>query len=150
MTAADRDNEPVRLSISLQGPEPIYEQIYAHIADLIATGGLQPGDRMPSVRQLAADLRINRNTAARAYKDLERTRLIETRHGGGTRIAALVLAWSEKERERRVASAVKNLCQEAAHLGVGPDEVRARVHRELQREGPAATSQREKARNAGS
>lgn len=62
---------------------PIYAQIIAGLRQQITAGILQPGDRLPSVRELAADLAINPNTIQRAYRELEQSGLIVTVAGKG-------------------------------------------------------------------
>lgn len=66
---------------------PIWIQIRNRVIYLIRSGQLQPGDRLPSVRELAVKQNINFNTAAKAYKDLERDGLIQTKRGSGTFVA---------------------------------------------------------------
>ncbi|MFC5213574.1 GntR family transcriptional regulator [Streptomyces coerulescens] len=66
---------------------PPYEQIRAQLAALIRTGRLTEGERLPTVRQLAADLGLAPGTVARAYRELEAAELIRTRRGAGTRVA---------------------------------------------------------------
>jgi GntR family transcriptional regulator len=65
---------------------PIYVQLVDQIKHLIASGQLNPGDQLPTVRQLAADLRVNFNTIARAYRLLDEAGVISTQHGRGTYI----------------------------------------------------------------
>ncbi len=65
---------------------PIYNQIVAQVQELVLTGALHPGDQLPTVRQLAAELRVNFNTVARAYRILDESRLISTQQGRGTYI----------------------------------------------------------------
>ncbi|MFF3937700.1 GntR family transcriptional regulator [Streptomyces phaeofaciens] len=65
-----------------------YEQIRAQLAALIVSGRLTEGERLPTVRQLAADLGLAPGTVARAYRELEAAELIRTRRGAGTRVAA--------------------------------------------------------------
>ena len=69
-------------------PEPPFEQVRAQLAALIATGGLGEGERLPTVRALAADLGLAVNTVARAYKELEAEGLVTTRSRAGTVVAA--------------------------------------------------------------
>lgn len=76
------------LSIRLDGPVPIGEQILTGIRTLIAQGELKPGDELPPVRQLAGDLGVNLNTVARAYRALESDGLLQTARGRGTRITS--------------------------------------------------------------
>ncbi len=63
---------------------PIYLQIVQAIKHAVATGGLSPGEQLPTVRELAAGLRINPNTVARAYAQLDQDRVISTQQGRGT------------------------------------------------------------------
>lgn len=76
------------LSIRLDSPVPIGEQILAGIRALIALGTLSPGDELPPVRQLAGDLGVNLNTVARAYRALESDGLVRTARGRGTHVTA--------------------------------------------------------------
>lgn len=76
------------LTVQLDSSVPLGEQIVQGLRHLIAIGKLQPGDELPPVRQLAADLGINLNTAARAYRELEANGLVSTARGRGTRVTA--------------------------------------------------------------
>jgi DNA-binding transcriptional regulator YhcF (GntR family) len=73
--------------VDTTSPVPPYEQIRAQLAALIVTGRLTEDERLPTVRQLAADLGLAPGTVARAYRELEAARLIRTRRGAGTRVA---------------------------------------------------------------
>ena len=68
--------------------QPIYRQIVDQLRQLLAAGTLQPGDPLPSVRQLAADLGVNLNTVAIAYRELAGEGLVEIKHGRGARVTA--------------------------------------------------------------
>ena len=72
------------LAVDPADPTPIYAQIERGIRAAIATGRLRPGDQLPTVRQLAVELRVNANTVARVYSELERDGVLETRRGVGT------------------------------------------------------------------
>lgn len=74
----------MQIEINLLSKIPIYVQIIDQIKHMIATGNLKPGDQLPTVRQLATDLRVNFNTVARAYRLLDDEGLISTQHGRGT------------------------------------------------------------------
>ena len=74
------------LKLDFRSGDPIYEQLVAQIKHMIATGTLRPGDQLPTVRQVAADLRVNFNTVARAYRILDEAGIISTQHGRGTYI----------------------------------------------------------------
>jgi DNA-binding transcriptional regulator YhcF (GntR family) len=76
------------ITVDDSNPTPPFEQIRGQIAGLIAMGTLTAGERLPTVRQLAADLRLAPGTVARAYAALEADALIESRRGAGTRVSA--------------------------------------------------------------
>ncbi|SEB61955.1 DNA-binding transcriptional regulator YhcF, GntR family [Streptomyces sp. KS_5] len=87
MGSSTMSERAVRVDTTSQVPP--YEQIRAQLAALIRTGRLTEGERLPTVRQLAADLDLAPGTVARAYRELEAAELIRTRRGAGTRVAAL-------------------------------------------------------------
>lgn len=74
------------ITIDPTGPVPAFEQIRVQLTDLIRSGRLGAGQRLPSIRQLAGDLRLAPGTVARAYSELESTGLIETSRSTGTRV----------------------------------------------------------------
>lgn len=76
------------LTINTDSAIPLTDQIAAGLRDAIASGLLHPGDPLPPIRQLAADLRIHFNTIARAYRVLEADGLVHSARGRGTRVAA--------------------------------------------------------------
>jgi GntR family transcriptional regulator len=76
----------MQIEIDLLSKIPIYVQIIDQIKHMIATENLKPGDQLPTVRQMATDLRVNFNTVARAYRLLDEEGLISTQHGRGTYI----------------------------------------------------------------
>ena len=81
-------SDDLRIVVDLEVAEPPFEQVRAQLAGLIATGQLLPGDRLPTVRALAADLGLAANTVARAFKELEAGGLVETRRRAGTVVAS--------------------------------------------------------------
>jgi GntR family transcriptional regulator len=87
---------------------PIYRQIIDQVKSAIATGTLDPGDRLPTVRQLSVDLSVNPNTVSRAYNELELTGLVETHMGSGTFIGNKKVKLDEVERRRML----EQICQE--------------------------------------
>ena len=112
---------------------PIYSQVVDQIKALVASRALRPGDRLPSVRDLAVALRVNRNTAARAYQMLEIERVIETRRGDGSFIAATPPVWSLEERRRRLESVLDRAIVEAFHLGIPFEEAAKLLGERMQR-----------------
>jgi DNA-binding transcriptional regulator YhcF (GntR family) len=98
-------------------PVPPYEQVRAQLAAQIADGALVPGTRLPTVRQLAADLGLAVNTVARTYRELEAAGLVETRGRGGT----VVTAGGDQARERVQAAAARYAAL-AREVGLSADE----------------------------
>jgi GntR family transcriptional regulator len=76
----------MNIAIDLRSDIPIYLQIVAQIQQQLARGDLKPGDQLPTVRSLAANLRINFNTVSRAYRQLDEAGIISTQQGRGTYI----------------------------------------------------------------
>ncbi|MGB4372109.1 MAG: GntR family transcriptional regulator, partial [Halanaerobiales bacterium] len=72
------------MGLNFDATKPIYEQIIDHIKKMIVRGELQPGDKLPSQRELAKDINVNPNTIQRAYREMELLELVETRRGMGT------------------------------------------------------------------
>jgi GntR family transcriptional regulator len=73
-----------KVQIDFRSDEPIYLQIARQIEELVGNGELNVGDQLPTVREMAADLSINFNTVARAYRLLDESRIISTQRGRGT------------------------------------------------------------------
>lgn len=113
----------MELRIDPSSAVPVYAQVVEQVRTLIALRALRPGDKLPSVRELAAQVRINRNTAAKAYQLLEAAGVLETRAGQGTFVADGVPPWSRDERLRRLEQSIGRALIEAYHLGIPFDEV---------------------------
>ena len=117
--------------IDPNGGVPIYLQIINQVKKAAATGLLQPGDQLPSVRDLAAELTINPNTVARAYHELEREGIIYTERGKGTFLAGGEPRLLPGERQKILEKAIDALLVEAHHLRFSRDEVREIFNRRL-------------------
>lgn len=103
---------------------PIYLQIVERMQGLIATGVIEPGDQLPTVRQLAADLRVNFNTIARAYRMLDEAGVISTQQGRGTFVLEPPPPERAKElRQAALASITRAFLREAAQMSFEPAEV---------------------------
>ena len=114
------------VSIDPQDATPIYAQLERALRASIATGRVQPGDQLPTVRQLAVELRVNANTVARVYAELERAGVIETRRGVGSFISATPdEARSPREHDRRLRAFVTRVLADADAAGFTVDEVTA-------------------------
>jgi GntR family transcriptional regulator len=121
----------VELQIDPASAVPIYVQVAEQVKALVASRALRPGDPVPSIRDLAARLRINRNTAAKAYRTLEIDGVLETRHGHGSVVAAGVSHWSRQERVRRLERRLDGALVEAHHLEIPLEEVPAILERRI-------------------
>jgi GntR family transcriptional regulator len=114
------------ISIDPQDATPIYAQLERSLRAAIATGRMQPGDQLPTVRQLAVELRVNANTVARVYAELERAGVIETRRGVGSFISATPAeARPPREHERRLRAFVTRVLADADAAGFTVDEITA-------------------------
>lgn len=103
---------------------PIYAQLERGLRAAIATGRLRPGDQLPTVRQLAVELRVNANTVARVYTELERAGAIETRRGVGSFVTATPEeAHPPRERERRLRAFAMRVVADADRAGFGVEEL---------------------------
>ncbi|MFC7247692.1 GntR family transcriptional regulator [Catellatospora aurea] len=104
---------------------PPYEQIRRQIADLVNTGVLPTGHRLPPIRQLAADLGLSAGTVARAYQELESAGLVRTRRAAGTVVAGP----DRQPHEDRGETLARQYVQAAKQLGLTVDEALAAVAR---------------------
>jgi GntR family transcriptional regulator len=128
------------ISVDPRDPTPIYAQLERGLRAAMATGRLQPGDQLPTVRQLAVDLRVNANTVARVYAELERVGVIETRRGVGSFIKANAAeAQPPRERDRRLKAFVTRVLADADAAGFTADDVMAglKAHRATKGDRPA-------------
>ena len=104
--------------------EPIYSQIVAQVKQFISASVLKPGDQLPTVRQLAADMRVNFNTVARAYRILDEEGVISTQQGRGTFILDLPHPDDQNQlRREKLERLVGDLVHEARRLGYASEEV---------------------------
>jgi len=133
---------PLGFSISPASDVPIFRQIMHQIQRAVAARALRIGEQLPAVRSLAESLVINPNTVARAYQELIREGLLESRSGRGVFVAERRQVFSEAEQTRRLRHLAEQLCQEATLLGAPWAEVSALLEttwKQLQRK-PGAKS----------
>ena len=103
---------------------PIYIQLEDQIRSMIAAGQLQPGDQLPTIRELAANLRVNYNTIARVYLDLDRDGIISTQRGRGTFVAGVPDEEQiAQQRQEKLGAIVRSALDEARALGYEPGEI---------------------------
>lgn len=121
------------LKLDFRSGIPIYVQIMDQIKDLIATGELQPDDQLPTVRQLASDLRVNFNTVARAYRLMDEAGLISTQHGRGTYILSPPDEEAgERIRRQALRGLTRNYLAHAHRLGFSQVEVMEDLHQQIE------------------
>jgi DNA-binding transcriptional regulator YhcF (GntR family) len=119
--------ELMKLSVDPESPVPPFEQVRAKIAADIDAGVLAPETRLPTVRQLAADLDLAVNTVARSYRELELAGFIETRGRQGTFVAG-----PASGSRRSAVRAARQFARRMQELGVGEAESLAIVRREIE------------------
>lgn len=120
------------IRLDFRSTEPLYLQIAGQIEQMVARGDLKMGDQLPTVRELATELRINFNTVARAYRLLDEARLISTQRGRGTYI------WEEPDsetldqiRRHRLEEMARRYLEESRRLGFSPSEALGALHAHL-------------------
>ncbi len=115
---------PMQIQLDFRSKVPIYVQIIDRVKHGIASGELHPGDQLPPIRDLAAELDVNFTTVARAYRLLDEEGLISTQHGRGTYILPQPEGQTDDALRREDLSRLtRHFLNEAARLGYGPAEV---------------------------
>jgi GntR family transcriptional regulator len=105
-------------------PVPLYAQLDRTIRAAIAAGQLREGDRLPTVRQLAVDLRVNANTVARVYAELERAGVLATQRGIGTFVRdPAAITKPARDRERTLRTLADRILADASAIGITLPEV---------------------------
>jgi GntR family transcriptional regulator len=112
-----------RFLLDMHSGMPVYRQIMDQVRGAIASGALNAGDQLPTVRQLAVDLTINPNTVVRAYRELELGGLLETHQGTGTFISSQKMKRADAEREKQLAQIVGDCVSRAGAAGFTVDEL---------------------------
>ncbi len=118
------------ITVDEKDRRPIYQQIVDEIKGLIATGELSQGTFLPPVRQVAADLGVNLNTVAFAYRRLQKEGLVKVRHGAGAMVISRVLSEPIGDHTRSQLAAILT---QLVLSGLKPSEVRNLVDEELRR-----------------
>jgi len=113
----------VTFKIDTQSGVPYYRQIIEQVKYGISRGKLQPGDRLPTVRQLAVDLSVNPNTIIRAYREMEIEDVLETHQGSGTFVGSRKPEIDELERQRMLEQILTDLLARATSYGFSLEEV---------------------------
>jgi len=117
--------------IDPRSPTPLYAQIAGRLKLAVAAGELRPGEALPSVRQLAARLRVNPATVVQAYRDLEGEGFVEMRQGAGTFVREVAPDRRAAERASQAVLLVRHMLQQAGQLGVSTRELADAIRQEL-------------------
>jgi len=132
---------PKWLDVNPRSGVPLYVQLVDQIKHALEIGALQPGEQLPTVRQLASDLTIAPNTIVKAYDELARLGLIESRQGVGTIVATSLDGTLRKQQHDALFERLQVLVRDAAHLEIDEEALRTafelalrRLYRESQRE----------------
>ena len=125
------------LTLDHRHPTPLYAQLERGIRAAIATGRLAAGDQLPTVRELAVELKVNANTVARVYLDLERGGVLQTRRGIGTFVAtgSAPVPARRAQRDPELKALVQRCLDEAAVRGFLPDDVLRQVKQSIAKQG---------------
>jgi GntR family transcriptional regulator len=120
----------MQISLDFRSDLPIYIQVVEQVRELVANGGLKPGDQLPTVRALAAELRVNFNTIARAYRLLDEAGIISTQQGRGTYILDGPAHPLDKDARRAALDALAHrYLEEAARLGFSAEQALEHISR---------------------
>jgi len=120
-------------------PVSICEQIVAQVIFNVASGGLEVGSLIPSVRELGARLTVHPNTVAKAYQELERMGVLTARRGRGMEVAADAFKLCQAERRDRVRQRIREALREAVSSGLPREDIRRLVEEELTSHGNGRT-----------
>lgn len=122
----------MKIQIDSESSVPIYIQIEDSIHSLIAAGQLTPGKQLPTIRELAAEIRVNLNTVARAYHELDREGVISTQRGRGTFVSGKPdEAQIARKRLKLLGSIIETALEEAHSLGYSSAEVKEAFEKEI-------------------
>src|SRR5207237_10019684 len=122
---------PVFQGIDPRSAMPLYAQLAERIRLAIANGTVSSAAPLPTVRQLAGELRINPATVTQAYRELEEQGFVEIRHGAGTFVRELAPGRRARERSQQAVSLVRKLLAEARRSGVSVAELQRALETEL-------------------
>jgi GntR family transcriptional regulator len=136
---AEEARKQIAFTLDPKSGVPYYKQIILQVELAIADGRFVTGDQLPTVRSLAVELKINPNTVARAYNELEIRGIVTTQQGSGTFISDKKIELSDVERESALIGLVRPFLSKALSYGFGIDEILRAVAEEgrQSREGSA-------------
>jgi GntR family transcriptional regulator len=110
-------------NVDLNSSKAVYQQLIDQIKFAVASGRLKTGDRLPAIRDVAAELRVNRNTIARVYTELEREGVVYTHAGQGCFISDRGSSLSRAEQRKKLTSRIDELLADAHHFDFTADQI---------------------------
>lgn len=116
------DDNPMLLQIDFKSGNPVYLQLVDQIRHAAASGGLRAGEPLPSIRALAEELRVNRNTVAKAYEELERQGVTESIPGKGCFLKESQSPYTKTARQKILVKKIDEAVVTAHHLQTGREE----------------------------
>lgn len=119
------------LQINFKSGKPVYLQVVDQIKAATASGALQPGEALPCIRPLAEELRVNRNTIAKAYSELENLGVIETIQGKGCFVKENQASLRKDVRRRMLIEEIDQVIVQAHHLQISRDEFVGLIHQRM-------------------
>ena len=127
---------PLSISVSPGSPTPVYRQIFDQVCAAVVAGHLAEGEALPTVRALAEELFLNPNTIARAYGDLAREGVVESRGTRGVFVKPRRQKYTRSERRRRIEPTLRAYVSEALFLGFTAEEIMEQVGEEVEELSP--------------
>ena len=115
--SAELEIQPFAFRLDAHSGVPVYRQLIDQVQAGIASGALNAGEQLPTVRQVAVDLAINPNTVSRAYREMEIRGLLDTQQGTGTFVADRRVEFSKDERERQLLQLTGEFVSRAGAAG---------------------------------
>jgi GntR family transcriptional regulator len=123
----------MELRVNFSSGVPIYLQLMEQIKHAVDTGAIRGGEQLPTIRKIAEELAMNPNTAAKAYRELEREGVIEVRHGSGAYVAEPKTSSARAATIRRAGEVLRQAIEKGIALGLSESELRRVFENELSR-----------------
>lgn len=111
------------IKINSESGVPLYLQIVKQVKYLVACGALKSADKLPAVRELAVQLRINPNTVAKAYRELQHEKIIDSKWGEGNFISEEIKNVSESQKGKIISEILDNAIRQATDIGLSKEEL---------------------------
>jgi GntR family transcriptional regulator len=113
------------LRLDINSSVPTFQQLVDQVKAAVARGALRPGDPIPSVRQMAAQVLVNPNTVARAYRELDREGVIQAQRGLGYFVTDQAVAACRSDCSEAFADQLASVLQAAREAGLNDETIRA-------------------------